>query len=85
MGSRLSKLEEPKIKKPVHVEINEEEEKEEWDERDKADYDRNKQLEKLTADTVAMKEKIEKMQLAFRKAQGMDNYLYKMGDRKSVV
>ena len=85
MGSRLSKLEEPKIKKPVHVEINEEEEKEEWDERDKADYDRNKQLEKLTADTVAMKEKIEKMQLAFRKAQGMDNYLYKMGGLSSKV
>ena len=34
MGSCLSKLEEIKLKKPVHVEINEEEEKEEWDERD---------------------------------------------------
>ena len=85
MGSHLSKLEEPKIKKLVHVEINEEEEKEEWDERDKADYDRNKQLEKLTVDAMAMKEKIKKMQLAFHKAQGMDDYLYKMGGLSSKV
>ena len=28
---------------------------------------------------MAMKEKMEKMQLAFRKAQGMDDYLYNMG------
>ena len=76
MGSRLFKLGESKIKKPVHVEINEEEEKEEWDERDKANYERNKQFEKLTMDIVAMKEK---MQLAFRKAQGMDDCLYNMG------
>ena len=57
MESRLSKLEESKLKKPVHVEINEEEEKEEWDERDQADYQRKKQLEKLAAEFVAMKEK----------------------------
>ena len=79
MGSRLSKLEESKIKKPMHVEINEEEEKEEWDERDNANYETNKQFEKFIMDIVAMKEKMDKMQLAFCKAQGMDDCLYNMG------
>ena len=45
----------------------------------KANYERNKQFEKLTANTMAIKEKMEKMQLAFRKAQGMDDCLYNMG------
>ena len=45
----------------------------------KADYERNKQFEKLTIETVAKKEKMEKMQLAFLKAQGMDDCLYNMG------
>ena len=67
IGSRLSKLEESKLKKPVHVEIHDEDEREEWDEKDRANYKRNKQFEKLIADTVAMKEKMEKLQLAFRK------------------
>ena len=51
------------------------------DERDKADYERNKQFEKLTLEIVAMKKKkkMEKIQLAFRKAQGMDDCLYNMG------
>ena len=48
------------------MEIHDEEEKEEYDEKDKADYERNKQFEKLIADTVAMKEKMKKMQLVFR-------------------
>ena len=65
IGSRLLKLEEIKIKKLVHIDINEEQDK---DERDKADYKRKKKFEKLTTETVAMKEKMEKMQLAFRKA-----------------
>ena len=43
---------------------------EEWDEKDKVDYERNKQFEKLTVETIAMKEKMEKMQLTFHKAQG---------------
>ena len=51
---------------------------EEWDEKDKVDYERNKQFEKLTVETIAMKEKMEKMQLTFHKAQGMDDYLYNM-------
>ena len=38
-----------------------------WDEKDKADYERNKQFEKLTTETSAMRE-MEKMQLAFHKA-----------------
>ena len=42
-----------------------------------------KQFEKLIVDTVAMKEKMEKMQLAFRKAQGMDDCLYNMGSISS--
>ena len=65
IGSRLLKLEEIKIKKLVHIDINEEQDK---DERDKADYERKKKFEKLTTEIVAMKEKMEKMQLAFRKA-----------------
>jgi len=79
MGSRLTKLEEAKLKKPPHVEVLNEEDREDLDERDKADYERSKQFEKLMAETIAMREKMEKMQLAFRKAQRMDDSLYKMG------
>ena len=61
------------------MEIHDDEEGEGWDERDKADYERNNQFEKLITNTVAMKEKMEKMQLAFCKAQGMDDCLYSMG------
>ena len=68
MGTCLTKLEESKFKNPVVVDVNEEEDKEEWDEKDKTDYERNKQFEKLTAENLAMKEKMGKMQLAFHKA-----------------
>ncbi|KAL0005727.1 hypothetical protein SO802_013288 [Lithocarpus litseifolius] len=78
MGSHLAKLEQSKLKKPINVEVNEEEEKGKWDEKDKADYERNKKFKKLTAKTLAMKEKMEKMQLAFHKAQGMGDCLYNM-------
>ena len=44
MGGRLSKLKESKLKNPVHVEIHDEEEKEEWDEKDKVDYERTSNL-----------------------------------------
>ena len=64
IGGRLTKLEETKPKKAAHVEV------EGYDERDKANYERNKQFEKLTVEAVAMKEKMEKMQLAFHKAPG---------------
>ena len=67
-GIRLTKLEEAKLKKGAHVEIIDDEEGEGWDEKDKANYERNKQFEKLTTDTSAMREKMEKMQLAFHKA-----------------
>ena len=50
-----------------------------FDQRDKAEYERNKQFEKLAADTVAMKENMDKMQLVFCKARGMNDYLYNMG------
>ena len=79
IGSCLTKLEEAKLKKATHVEILDDEEREGWDKRDKADYERNKQFEKLIMKIVAMKEKMEKMLLAFRKAQGMDDCLYNMG------
>ena len=49
MGGHLTRLEESKLKKPSHVEIHDDEEVEEWDEKDKAEYERNKQFEKLTA------------------------------------
>ena len=68
MGSRLTKQEEAKLKKGAHVEITDDEEGEGRDEKDKADYERNKQFEKLTTETSAMREKMEKMQVAFRKA-----------------
>ena len=67
MGSRLTKLEEAKLKKAAPVEIPNVEEEEGWDERYMADYERNKQFEKLTAKTIAIREKMEKMQLAFHK------------------
>ena len=38
-----------------------------------------KNFEKLMTKTIAMREKIKKMQLAFPKAQGMDDCLYNMG------
>ena len=79
MGSHLTKLEAAKLRKPPCVEVLNEEEGEDWDEKDKANYERNKQFEKLMAKTIAMREKMEKMQLAFRKAQGMDDCLYNMG------
>ena len=52
---------------------------EDWDEKDKVDYERNKQFKKLMTKTIAMRDNMEKMQLASRKAQGMDDYLYNMG------
>ena len=58
----LTRLKEVKLKKSSHVEINDDEEKvEEWDKKDKAEYERNKQFEKLTIETIAMREKIETM------------------------
>ena len=50
------------------MEILNDEEGEGQDKRDKADYEWNKQFEKITVETVAMIEKMEKMQLAFCKA-----------------
>ena len=68
MGGRLTRLEESKLKKPPHVEIlDDEEEDEEWNEKDKVKYERNKQFEKLTIETMAMRENMEKMQLVFCK------------------
>ena len=67
-GGHLTKLEESKLKKSIHVDIHNEDE--DWDERDKVEYERNKQFKKLTVDTMAMKKKMEKMQLAFRRPKG---------------
>ena len=61
MGSHLTKLEEAKLKKPSRVEVLDEEEGKDWDERDKANYERNKQFGKLTVETIVMREKMEKM------------------------
>ena len=76
MGKCLTKLKVGKLKKPIHVEIHDEEKGKDLDERDKAKYERNKQFKKLIANTMAMKEK---MELAFCKAQGMNDCLYNMG------
>ena len=78
--SRLTRLEEAKLKKTTpRIEVLDDEKLENWDERDKDDYERNKRFEKFTAKTIAMREKMEKIQLAFCKAQGMDDCLYNMG------
>ena len=62
MEGRLTRLEDSKLKKSAHVEIHDDEEEvEEWDEKDKVKYERNKQFEKLTAKTIAMREKMVKM------------------------
>ena len=47
---------------------DDEEEDEEWDEKDIMEYEKNKQFEKLTVETIAMRENMEKMQLSFHKA-----------------
>ena len=58
MGGCLTRLEESRLKKSTHVQIHDdEEEDEEWDEKDKVEYERNKQFEKLTTETIAMREK----------------------------
>ena len=49
MEGRLTRLEESKLKKSSHVIFSDDEEEvEEWDEKDKVEYERNKQFEKLT-------------------------------------
>ena len=86
MGGRLTRLEESKLKKSTYVEIHDDEEEDkEWGEKDKVKYERNKQFEKLTIETIAMREKMKKMQLAFRKAQVMDDYLHNIGGVSSYT
>ena len=69
MEGCLTRLEESRLKKTTHVEIqDDEEEDEEWKEKDKMEYERSKQFEKIIAETIAMREKMEKMQLAFQNA-----------------
>ena len=68
MGGHLTKLEETKLKKSIRVDIHDEDE--DWDESDKAEYERNKQFEKLTVDTVAIKEKMEKCNWPFARPKG---------------
>ena len=73
-------MEESRLKKSTYEEVHDDEEEvKEQDKKDKAEYERNKKFEKLTVETMAMREKMEKMQFTFRKAQGMDDYLYNIG------
>ena len=44
MRGCLTKLEEAKLKKPIHVEIHDEEKGEDWGERDKVEYERKKAI-----------------------------------------
>ena len=72
MGGRLTRLEESKLKKPPHVEIrDDEEEDEEWDDMDKVEYEKNKQFEKLTAETMAMRERWRKCNLPSTRRKGL--------------
>ena len=52
---------------------------EDWDKNDRAEYEKKKKYEKLIADTLAKKKKMEKKQLAFCKAQGMNDCLCNVG------
>ena len=52
----LTRLEESKLKKSTYVEIHDDEEEDgEWDD------ERNKQFEKLIAETIAIRKKMEKI------------------------
>ena len=45
MGGHLTRLEESKLKKSSHVEIHDDKEKvEEWDKKDKAEYERTRNI-----------------------------------------
>ena len=56
MGGCLTGLKQSRLKKPSYVEINnDEEEEEEWDEKDKVEYERNKKFEKLIVKIVDMR------------------------------
>ena len=46
-------MEEGKLKKPIVMEEEKEEIRENWDEKDKADYEMNKKFEKLIAEIVS--------------------------------
>ena len=65
MGTHLTRLEESRFKRPIGE--KEDEEMEDWDEKDKAKYEKNKKFEKLIMDTLAIKEKMEKMQKIYPK------------------
>lgn len=65
MEAHLTWLEESWFKRPIGD--KEEEEIEDWNEKDKTKYEKEN-FEKFTADTLALKKKMEKMHLAFRKA-----------------
>ena len=55
-------MEESRLKKSTYEEVHDDEEEvKEQDKKDKAEYERNKKFEKLTAETIAMREKVEKM------------------------
>ena len=59
--------------------IHDEDEGEDWDERDKAKIWKEQAILETHCRCQAMKEKMDKMQLAFRKDLGMDDCFYNMG------
>ena len=70
LGNRLGCLEEGRKEKPQQDKEGEE---------DEVNHGKNGKIHKIVVETTMMKEKMEKMQQAFRKAQGMDGFLYTMG------
>ena len=60
MRGHLTRLEESRLKKSTHVEIHDNEEDEEWDEKDKVEYERKKWafFEKVTRKSNAPSSKI---------------------------
>ena len=63
------------------MEIHDDEEKEEeWDGKDKVEYERNKQFEKLTAETMAMRERWRKCNLPSTRHKGWKITSITLGD-----
>ena len=68
-GNRLDFLEEERREKPQQDKEGEE---------DEVNHGKNGKINKIAVKIAMIKEKMEKMQQAFHKAQGMDDFLYTM-------
>ena len=69
IGARMDQLEVEKVKKPK-VENLDDEDEPIWDKEDRNDYDKKKSTiaDKVTTETLEIKEKMEQLKIDFRKA-----------------